>query len=167
MTNGEMRDGQLTPPAPERGPGLPSSPEKERTMERPRSPEEKPKEPAAKAAPAVTPAAAPAPAAGAAATKDPQLMKVERILEDNLSDIYFALDVGTRAKFKAKGEETAAKINALMESAKAKARTLLELIRDWLKIIPGVNRFFLEQEAKIKTDRLMEQDANRRREKGL
>lgn len=94
-------------------------------------------------------------------------MKVERTLEDNLSDIYFKLDIGTRAKFKAKGEETAAKINALMESAKVKARTVLDLIREWLKMIPGVNRFFLEQEAKIKTDRLMEQGAERRRNKGL
>jgi hypothetical protein len=25
----------------------------------------------------------------------------------------------------------------------------------WLKLLPGVNRFFLEQEAKIKTDRII------------
>jgi len=26
---------------------------------------------------------------------------------------------------------------------------------DWLKILPGVNKFFLEQEAKIKTDKIL------------
>jgi hypothetical protein len=34
-------------------------------------------------------------------------------------------------------------------------KKILALIRDWLKLIPGVNRFFLEQEAKIKTDKIL------------
>lgn len=167
MTNGEMRDAQLSPPVPERGPGLPTSPEKEKAVEGLPSPEEKAKEPKPQTAPAPV-TAVPAPAASATpATKDADLMRVERVLEDNLSDIFFKLPIDVRTKFKAKGEETATKINVLMESAKVKARTILSLIRDWLKIIPGVNRFFLEQEAKIKTDRLMALGEERRRTKGL
>jgi hypothetical protein len=34
-------------------------------------------------------------------------------------------------------------------------KKIFVLIRAWLKIIPGVNRFFLEQEAKIKTDKIL------------
>jgi hypothetical protein len=167
MTNGEMRDVQPKPPAPERGPGLPSSPEKERAAEGPPSSEEKAKEPKPQTAPATAPVM-PAPASNAVpATKDAELMRVERVLEDNLSDIFFKLPVDVRTKFKAKGEETATKINVLMESAKVKARAVLALIRDWLKMIPGVNGFFLEQEAKIKTDRLMALGEERRRTKGL
>jgi hypothetical protein len=32
----------------------------------------------------------------------------------------------------------------------------LKLIREWLLIIPGVNKYFLEQEAKIKTDKIQQ-----------
>jgi hypothetical protein len=167
MSNGEMRDIAPIEPSPERGPVSPSSPEKEKVMERPTT-EEKAKAKAPAPAPvAVAPAPAMQMANGVPATKDPDLMKVERVLEDNLSDIFFKLPVDTRTQFKAKGEETATKINQLMESAKVKARTVLDLIRDWLKLIPGVNRFFLEQEAKIKTDRIVALGEQRRRDKGL
>lgn len=166
MTNGEMRDAQMSPPVPERGPGLPSA-EKEAPKEALPMPQEKAKEKEKASEPVVAPAVSAAPAGAAPAlTKDQNLMKVERILEDNLSDIYFKLSPELRGKFKAKGEETAAKINTLMESAKVGARAVLALIREWLKMIPGVNSFFLEQEAKIKTDRLMTA-REERRNKGL
>jgi len=44
----------------------------------------------------------------------------------------------------------------MVGSFKIKARKVLHLIRDWLKIIPGINKYFLEQEAKIKTDKIIE-----------
>jgi hypothetical protein len=31
----------------------------------------------------------------------------------------------------------------------------VEIIRNWLKLIPRVNKYFLEQESKIKTDRII------------
>ena len=37
-----------------------------------------------------------------------------------------------------------------------KARKVLKLIKGWLKMIPGVSRFFLEQEAAIKAQKIME-----------
>jgi hypothetical protein len=42
-----------------------------------------------------------------------------------------------------------------MGTFKATARVVLDLIRQWLMLIPRVNRYFLEQESKIKTDRMM------------
>ena len=36
-----------------------------------------------------------------------------------------------------------------------KAKKIFQLILEWLKLLPGINRFFLEQEAKIKTDRII------------
>ena len=33
---------------------------------------------------------------------------------------------------------------------------IIDVIKKWLSIIPGINKFFLEQEAKIKTDKIME-----------
>ena len=43
-----------------------------------------------------------------------------------------------------------------MKSTKVKVKKILKLILEWLRILPGINRFFLEQEAKIKTDRIIQ-----------
>lgn len=87
--------------------------------------------------------------------KDATLIKVERVLEDNLSDIYFELPEPARAAFKAEGEKTASMIRTLIDTSKITAKTVLDLVRKWLKLIPHVNKYFLQQESKIKTDRIM------------
>ncbi len=133
----------------------PSSPEK------PRSPETAPIPAAEK--PPVAPR--PAPPAPVAPPKDANLVRIERALEADLGDVYVSLPKNVRLRFKRKGEETAAKINHLIDRARISAKVILKLIRDWLKLIPGVNRFFLEQEAKIKTDRIL-LIAKERQEKG-
>lgn len=80
---------------------------------------------------------------------------VERVLEDNLQDVFTALPPEQQAHFRQVGESTAQKITAMLVSAKVAVNSILKLIRNWLKIIPGVNRYYLEQEAKIKSDRIM------------
>ena len=57
--------------------------------------------------------------------------------------------------FKKKGEETAGKIKELLKSFKDKTKEIVKLIKSWLKMLPGVNKFFIEQEAKIKTDKIL------------
>ena len=42
-----------------------------------------------------------------------------------------------------------------MDKAKLKVKKVVNLIKKWLTMIPGVNKFFLEQEAKIKTDEIV------------
>jgi len=88
--------------------------------------------------------------------KSPLHQEVEAILEDGLEDLYFSLNEATQEKFKKKGEETATKIVQLIGVAKATFRRVFKLIFKWLCIIPGVNKYFLEQEAKIKADRIIE-----------
>lgn len=100
--------------------------------------------------------AQPAPAGiSAQPPKDEVLQEVEKILEEDLEDIYFHLDPKVQKEFHDKGEETAGKIRVMLGEAKIKVKKILYLIRDWLKIIPGINKFFLEQEAKIKTDKIL------------
>lgn len=101
--------------------------------------------------PATTPVAAHAPAR----TVDPITEKIEHILEEDLTDLYLKMAPGQQEIFKHTGEETAAKIRVLLAKAKVNARKIFHLLREWLKLIPGVNRFFLEQEAKIKTDKIL------------
>jgi len=87
--------------------------------------------------------------------KDEVTEQLESILSDDLEDLYFQLPPDKQKEFKAKGEETAGLIKQMINSTKIKGRKIVGWIKDWLKIIPGVNKFFLEQEAKIKTDKIL------------
>lgn len=88
-------------------------------------------------------------------TIDPIAQKIETILEEDLTDLYLSMPKEVQVKFKAEGEVTLSKIMQLVQKTKINAKKIFLLIREWLKIIPGVNRFFLEQEAKIKTDKIL------------
>jgi len=105
---------------------------------------------------AIAPMAAPSPTyAPQPIAKDPVVATVESILTENLGDLYLSLPPDEQQKFKAKGEETTKKIVELLRSAKATFKKIFNLIFDWLKTIPGINKFFTEQEAKIKADKIM------------
>ncbi len=82
--------------------------------------------------------------------------KIEDILADGLDDIYLSMPPAKQQEFKIVGERTAKEINKLLETTRVKVKQIIELIKKWLSIIPGVNKFFLEQEAKIKSDKIME-----------
>lgn len=87
--------------------------------------------------------------------KSETLKEIEGILEEDLEEIYFSQSPPWQLTFKNKGEAVALKIENLLSKAVIKAKKILKLIKDWLKMIPKVNKFFLEQEAKIKTDKIM------------
>ena len=88
--------------------------------------------------------------------KDRFLIGIEHILSDNLGDAYLALPPDKRTAFKARGEEIATKVKEMADKGRLHVHKILHWIRDWLRMIPGVNVFFLEQEAKIKADKLLE-----------
>ncbi len=81
--------------------------------------------------------------------------EIEKALESGLEDIYLKMSPEKQKEFKAKGEETAKKINRLLHKAKVKIKDIIDLIKKWLAVIPGVNKFFIEKEAKIKTDEIV------------
>jgi len=89
----------------------------------------------------------------------PYFKEVEEILEGGLLDVFNQLTPVKQQEFKAKGEETANNIIKLLNSGKEKisqlSKKIFNLIITWLKIIPGANKFFLEQEAKIKSDQVL------------
>ncbi len=87
--------------------------------------------------------------------KDEVTLKIEKVMEENVGDAYQRLSPIAKQEFKIKGEETALKIRELLSSTHVKAKKILSLILAWLRLLPGVNRFFLEQEAKIKTDKII------------
>lgn len=106
-------------------------------------------------------AATPAPAAQPTALQEPEgkdevLLEVEKILEDGLEPLYQSMDATAKEKFQKKGKEVSNRIANMVRSFKLKMDRVILLIRSWLLTIPGVNKFFLEQEAKIKADKVLD-----------
>jgi len=81
--------------------------------------------------------------------------EVESILEEGLQKLYLELQPVERQAFKVRGEQVARKIGELLTSAKIKVKEIIQLILDWLKMLPGVSRYFAEQEAKIKAEKII------------
>lgn len=145
---------------PETEPQTPG-PETEPTPETEKAPETKPEQPpetSEKEKSETPPKAAPRPAQEeptAQPTRDPVLIKIENELEDGLWESYRQMPPDLRTKFKQEGERVAKAVRDGMATGKLTARKVVEIITEWLKMIPGVNKWFLRQEAKIKTDALL------------
>lgn len=91
-----------------------------------------------------------------AAQKDPVVIEVERILEEGIGSFYSSLSGEAKSSFRTRGEEVSREIAQMVSSLHIKMKQVISLIRSWLKTIPGVNVFFLEQEIKIKADKILE-----------
>lgn len=87
--------------------------------------------------------------------RDAVALQVEKIMEEGLADAYREMTPLQQQEFKIEGEKTALKIRNLITAGRAKVKKIFQLIIKWLKLLPGVNKFFLEQEAKIKTDKIV------------
>jgi len=94
--------------------------------------------------------------------------QIEDILSRDMEEVYQNLSDNLKDRFRKKGEETASKIEKIISGAREinkVIRQILNLIRQWLFIIPGINRMFLEQEAKIKTNQISELAKSKKRQK--
>ena len=84
-----------------------------------------------------------------------ELKKVELILEEHVQELFLRLPENKRLAFKQKGEETAKKITALLHEATVKVQKIINLIMSWLRLAPDVSKFYIEQEAVEKANRLL------------
>lgn len=114
---------------------------------------------------AAEPAAPSAPAAAPAPEKDSYRVRVERALEQGLRDTYFAMPKGRRDKFRARGEAAASKLRALLGGTPRPSQ-IEDEIHGWLKTIPKEDPLYLLQGTKIKTDAILEMNAELRRDRG-
>ena len=87
--------------------------------------------------------------------KDRLTKEIEEVMEEDLKEMYMAMSKEQQQKFRKEGEVVVSTIRQLVRAAHINVKKIFTLIRAWLKIIPGVNRYFLEQEAKIKTDKVL------------
>ena len=87
--------------------------------------------------------------------RDDITLKIEHIMEADLGDAFNVLTPLQQQEFKLKGEQTASLIRELLQQTKIKVKKIFALLVAWLRFLPGIDRFFLEQEAKIKTDQII------------
>jgi hypothetical protein len=93
--------------------------------------------------------------AAAAVPQDEELVIIKSILSENLVDMYYQMPPDKRQRFRRKGEEAALKIRKILKQTKVTVHDIVNILINWLKLLPGVSRYFLEQEAKIKTDKIL------------
>lgn len=96
-----------------------------------------------------------APVAKTRADKSETLRKIEHVLESDLHEVYKKMPPDLQKAFRRRGEDTAAQVEVLLQKVRVHTKKIFQLLFAWLKIIPGVNQYFLEQEAKLKTDELL------------
>lgn len=100
------------------------------------------------------------------AIKDEVYEEVEKIVEDGLGPFVETMEAGAKDRFLKKGRDVTAIIAGMVRGMHIKTKEVFRLLKEWLLTIPGVNKFFLEQEVKIKTDRIVELDRVRREDVG-
>ncbi len=96
--------------------------------------------------------------------KSAERKEIEEAMSEGLAEVYQAMTPAQQAIFRQRGEEVATKIEVMMKTFSATAKKVVELIRDWLKTIPGVNKYFLEQESKLKTDTILKLQRKKKKE---
>jgi hypothetical protein len=87
--------------------------------------------------------------------KDPELITIENILAEHMDDFFKSLSRQQQQEFKETGEMTAVRIRTIIHQSVYRIKDIVSLIVQWLRTLPGINRFFLEQEAKIKADKII------------
>ncbi|MCF7860592.1 hypothetical protein K9M09_03135 [Patescibacteria group bacterium] len=85
---------------------------------------------------------------------------IDDILEDGLDSFFLQMTSEEQKRFKEEGEKTTFKINQLLDKAKISVSKIVSLIKRWLSLIPRTNKYFLEQEAKIKADKIFKMNKN-------
>lgn len=85
-----------------------------------------------------------------------QEKRIENIMSEGLEELFVSLEPADQQKFREEGEQAAKKINALLSEGKIQIVKIFNLIKNWLSMLPGVNRYFLEQETKIKVDEIIQ-----------
>lgn len=86
---------------------------------------------------------------------DIMVKNIESTMAEGLEDSYKEMDPALQQRFKQTGEDTANAINKLLQQSKLQVKKIVTLLLRWLRLIPRVNPYYLEQQAKIKADAIV------------
>lgn len=93
--------------------------------------------------------------AEAAIPQDRFQKEIEGVLSEGLLENYQKMTPDAQKAFQASGEKAAEEIRQELLLRKINGRKVHDKIKDWMKQVPNLNPFFIEQAAKIRTDKLM------------
>jgi hypothetical protein len=83
--------------------------------------------------------------------------------DENFQHIVKAMQRDKAAVFIKKGEQMSLSIYRILEKIgnlavpKEDIKKIMSLIVDWLKVVPSISRFYINQEAKIKTEQILDE----------
>ena len=86
--------------------------------------------------------------------KDPVTIETEKILEDGLGSTYNALPEKVKPFFRQHGEHAAKTIADMIKRRSFDPAVALDLTTAWMQLVPKANKYYLEQESKLKIDEL-------------
>ena len=92
----------------------------------------------------------------AGAPADPTVVEIKKVLGQGLGPAYYQMDPQHQQHFLAEEETAALKIKMMLVTGRIRAKKIFKIVFNWLRLIPLVSTFFLKQEAKIKTDRILQ-----------
>lgn len=92
--------------------------------------------------------------------KDQVAIEVEKLLEKDLANTYTALPDKIKPFFKSHGEKIAQTVTGMIKNNTFDGGIVMDMVDEWLKLVPKSNSFYLEQEAKLKTDALVKYAEN-------
>ncbi len=98
---------------------------------------------------------------------DETFNKVEGILSKDLDEYYQAMNPQEQQRFQAEGEKVSHEIANMLDKGKVSFKKFVTLITGWLKLIPGVNKFFLQKEAKLRADEIIRDHEEEKGHPGL
>ena len=81
-------------------------------------------------------------------------VQILSVLDENLEDAMSDMSPAKKEEFLAAKKELAGKIRSMLDEAVVQFAAILLLVRKWLAMIPRVQTYFLEQESKLKTDKI-------------
>jgi len=87
---------------------------------------------------------------------DPQLKAIQDILQEDIYELYIKMSPEEQEVFRQEGKRVAVAIKGILNSVKVNVKKIIKLIRNWLRHLPGINKYFIEQESKIKLDKLLD-----------
>lgn len=90
------------------------------------------------------------------ATANQTEQRLRHILSEDMAELMADLPADQKKEVQIEGLKTVDKLQLLLRQAHLKVKQIWELVWSWLKRFSGVNRFFLEQEVKKKTEEVLE-----------
>lgn len=81
--------------------------------------------------------------------------ELEIALGEGLEDQFLKMDFMSQKGFKEAGENLTEVLKDVILNQKIERPKIMDKIRLWLKMIPNVNNFFIEQETKNRADKIM------------